>query len=111
MHRSLSGHDEFMPLFPRHEKRHSNPFLEYADFMPDWSEARDEMLGYQLFESQSAGRPISPVFPTKEKLIDWLIEHRIGLVANVEATKEEWLKVIENSPDIRRPSCEFIRGV
>ena len=94
MQRTLAGQDEFVPMFHRNVKQHCNPFLESDDFMPDWDEVPEENTGVQMFETQTAGTPISPIFRTPEELAAWLEGCEVGLIADAAATKEEWLRVI-----------------
>ena len=102
MQRTWLGRDEFVPLFPRTAKRHHNPLLAFDSFMPDWESVAEEKMGFQLFETQTAGTPVSPIFETEEALAAWLAGRELGLVADVPATKEEWLEVIRASADTGR---------
>lgn len=59
------------------------PYSEWAGEIPDpalyrpkWAE---EPTAYQVYENVTEGTPISPVFPTKEQLIDWLVNDGSGM--------------------------------
>ena len=45
LQRTMSGRDEFIPLFHRNDKQHRNPSLKNFDFMPDLSGVAKERLG------------------------------------------------------------------
>lgn len=51
--------------------------------------------GYQLWETVSEGSPISPVFPTRELFIEWLItdggrDGRLSRAAAEKFVEAEW---------------------
>jgi hypothetical protein len=41
--------------------------------MPDWKD--EEKTCWQMYETVSEGTPVTPVFETKEALVDYLVEH------------------------------------
>lgn len=47
--------------------------------------------GYQFWETVSEGSPISPVFPDKEGLAQWMADNE----TQHEMSQAEWLKFIE----------------
>jgi hypothetical protein len=50
------------------------PSREYH--RPKWE---SEPTAYQVYETVSEGTPISPVFPTRDALIDWLVNDGSGM--------------------------------
>ena len=42
---------------------------------------------------------MSPVFARTEELAQWLADHEIPLFGDLLATKEQWLKIIEDSAE------------
>jgi hypothetical protein len=42
-------------------------------YRPRWTD--DQELGYQIYETVSEGTPVSPVFPTTEALVGWLLKN------------------------------------
>ena len=73
------------------------PEIEY--YRPKWK--REERICFQVYETVSEGTPITPVFESKEELLDYLVEHgdfwrqKHGMGGyerkNVEAfIKQEW---------------------
>jgi hypothetical protein len=53
---------------------------------------------YQMYETQTSGTPISPMFSTEEDLIRWLIKRKITFIGSCPGTEEDWNGVIRNSP-------------
>ena len=45
-------------------------------YVPDWPEGT--RTHYQIYETVSEGIPVSPVFPSKEAMVDWLVAVGIG---------------------------------
>jgi hypothetical protein len=86
-YRDPAGYDRFLPV-----ARTSMPPVG-ADFK------------YQMYETQTQGTPISPMFSTKEDLIRWLIDNKIAFIGSRAGTEKDWSKVIENSPD--SANCNF----
>lgn len=54
------------------EHRPPNP----EEYMPDFG---DRATAYQVYENVSEGTPISPVFETEDRLLDWLMNDGSGL--------------------------------
>lgn len=52
---------------------------------------------FQMYEIQTAGTPISPIFATKEELVKWLVDSKITYIGPSEGTEEEWNEVINQS--------------
>lgn len=50
--------------------------------------------GYQLWEHTSEGSPLSPVFSSKDDLLDWCSENET--IVGKKLTKEEWENVLQN---------------
>ena len=50
--------------------------------------------GYQLWETVTAGSPITPVFATPEDLADWLVENDNSVTKGT--TREGWIKFIKD---------------
>jgi hypothetical protein len=53
----------------------------------------------QMYETTSEGTPMSPVFAGAKELAQWLADHEIPLFGDLLATKEQWLKIIEDSAE------------
>jgi hypothetical protein len=51
--------------------------------------------GYQLWETTSAGSPVSPVFETLDELCEWC-ETYATTFADFTATKEEWEQMLRD---------------
>lgn len=62
------------------------------DTMPAWPEA--ERTYWQMYETTTAGTPISPPCPTAKALAKWLAEHHADAGAGATATEKEWLAMI-----------------
>lgn len=62
------------------------------DYMPEWPES--ERTHIQMYETTSEGTPISPVMKTPEELARWLADNNASAFANMGATYEEWLQMI-----------------
>lgn len=58
-----------------HEWNGGPPDPEYC--RPAWPE--ESRTAYQVYETVSEGTPVSPVFPTKDELIDWLVNVGSGM--------------------------------
>lgn len=82
----------FLPLYdPLHEKH-----VEWAkgDYL---AEKPKNPIGFQMYEEVSEGTPISPVFDNIESLVDWLVDKRASIFADVSANRETWMAVVESS--------------
>ena len=66
-----------------------------SDHLPDISDG--EPIGYQMYETETAGTPISPVFDSVEHLVEWLVSGAVAYLANFPGTKEEWHEVAVGS--------------
>ena len=65
-------------------------------------------VGWQMWETTSAGSPISPVFETPEDLADWLQATGTSLFGSRSASREEWLGIITGD---RMAAIEIALGV
>lgn len=63
------------------------------DYMPDWSDA--ERTHYQMYESVTEGKPISPVMETPEALARWLADNNASAGPYATATYDQWLAMIK----------------
>jgi hypothetical protein len=54
---------------------------------------------FQMYETTSEGTPISPVFALAEELAQWLADHEIPVFGDALGTREQWLKIIEDSAE------------
>ena len=63
--------------------------------------------GWQLWETTSAGSPVSPVFATPEELAEWC-ESNATFFADIGGTKEEWLRSILG--DLELDSLAVVRS-
>ena len=78
----LDDNGKFKPLF-------------HAE-MPRWTP--DEATHYQMYETASAGTPISPVMASVEQLANWLVEHKASAFGRQTASYEAWLRVCKGKP-------------
>jgi len=76
-----------------------------GSYMPDWPEA--EKTHYQMYETVSDGRPVSPVMESEEALARWLADNRTPAFADMPASYKEWLSAIVRGS---APSCYVISG-
>lgn len=87
-------------LTPAHEKRYEN-----------WKRKEPPKgTGFQLWKTTNEGEPFSPVFKTLEALCEWC-EVNATTFADYTATKEEWMKMLDNnfvSHKMVHPSGETI---
>ena len=102
----LTGKDQYVPLFKnsfreqceqygreyiQHGKVAGQKRTRESDHMPDWAES--EKTAFQMYETETAGTPLSPVCATKEGLIGWLIEKQVDYFAGYPGTREDWEKL------------------
>jgi len=57
---------------------------------------RGDRNHFQMYETTTEGTPISPVFAQAEKLAQWLADREVTVFGNWTATREQWLKIIED---------------
>lgn len=62
------------------------------DYMPDWPEV--ERTHLMMYENTSEGTPISPAFKTPEELALWLSDNGASTFADMTATYDQWLVMI-----------------
>lgn len=63
-----------------------------TEYMPDWPES--ERTHYQMYETTTEGKPISPVFATPEELAHWLADNHANSFCDMTETYETWLSMI-----------------
>ena len=56
-----------------------------AYYRPEWPEA--SRTAYQVYETVSEGTPVSPVFPTRDEMIHWLVNDGTGMGIGGERLK------------------------
>lgn len=61
--------------------------------MPYWSE--EQRTHFQMYESTTAGGPISPKRKSPEALARWLVKHKASFFAYQTTTYEHWLRMIK----------------
>lgn len=64
-----------------------------CNVMPQWPDA--ERTHYQMYESTTEGKPISPVMETPEALARWLADNNASAFGDMGATYEHWLSAIK----------------
>ena len=72
----FDGWAEAMESFGKDPKDWDGEAPNPEKYMPDFGE---RATAYQVYESVSEGTPISPVFATKDALLDWLMNDGSGL--------------------------------
>ena len=50
----------------------------------------DDPICYQIYETVSEGTPVSPVFETKQQIIEWLIDNGISEIAAKRFVETGW---------------------
>jgi hypothetical protein len=94
----------FIPLYRDKEGR---PQLRADQCMPAWPEA--ERTHFQMYETTTAGTPISPPCRSAKELAHWLSETHADAGAGQTATEKEWLAMIERGQPV--PPFELDKGV
>lgn len=94
-HPTYANGKQHLPLHERDEcmlERMDDPKtgLTEADFMPDFG---DRATHYRMYETTSAGTPISPAFATPEELARWLADTGASAFADQTADYDSWLRV------------------
>ncbi|MCW2195064.1 hypothetical protein AB7M45_007837 [Bradyrhizobium elkanii] len=64
-----------------------------ASYMPAWPTA--ERTHWQLYETTSAGTPVSPPCPSPEALAKWLADHHTEAAPGFTGTEAQWLGAIK----------------
>lgn len=69
------------PQRPDHWQRfiayYGDPPSRHSElYRPGWTE--DQATHYQVYENVSEGTPVSPVLPTTDAVVEWLVEHGAG---------------------------------
>jgi hypothetical protein len=77
------------------------PSLGADQCMPTWPEA--ERTHLQMYETTSAGTPLSPPCASAKDLAKWLADHHADAGAGMTATEKEWLSMIESG----KPAAPF----
>jgi len=57
-------------------------------YRPAWTD--EECVCFQMYETVSEGTPVSPVFDTKEELIEWMVVEGWSRESAVEFAKDGW---------------------
>ena len=57
-----------LPLDWQHPTDENGDYI--PQYLPVWTD--DTELGYCLYENVSEGTPCSPIFPTRDELINWI---------------------------------------
>lgn len=63
-------------------------------YMPDWD--KSERTHYQMYENTTEGYPISPVFATKQELLEWLVKNKASRFADYSGDRSYWEAVLAN---------------
>lgn len=74
---------------PYDELAGDGPWIQ--DYMPQWSAS--ERTHLMMYETVSAGTPISPAFATPEELARWLTDNGVSAFMGLTASYEGWLRV------------------
>jgi hypothetical protein len=99
---------------PRDEFVRARDYLEHAGprprddcFMPAWPD--EQRTWWQMYETVTAGTPISPPRDSAKALARWLADHHASAGPDILATEKEWLAMITGP----RSSALFLapRGV
>jgi hypothetical protein len=53
---------------------------------------------YQMYETQTQGTPVSPVFQSRNDLLRWLIRNKIACIGSAHGSESDWRRIVE-SPD------------
>ncbi|MGY4224366.1 hypothetical protein ACVMIH_001727 [Bradyrhizobium sp. USDA 4503] len=69
------------------------PAPDPARYMPAWPAA--ERTHWQLYETTSAGTPVSPPCPSPEALAKWLANHDVEAAPGFTGTEAQWLGAIK----------------
>jgi|WetSurMetagenome_2_1015567.scaffolds.fasta_scaffold11614_13 hypothetical protein len=68
------------------------------NYMPAWK--LEERTHYMLYENVTEGTPISPIFPSIEKLAQWLFDNHIAYVFGKVTSYEEWISILTKEVQI-----------
>lgn len=100
---------------PKSECKHAKNCQHFEDWngtapnsrhhMPDWPD--EERTHLMMYEDTSEGTPISPAFETPEELARWLADTGASAFADMTATYEQWLAMIQRG---WAPSAVAITG-
>ena len=83
-----------------------------SDYMPVWAET--ESTHFMMYENTSEGTPISPAFPTLEKMAQWLAENGASAFGESTANYESWLTICREGCSIGAaytPETGLVDGV
>jgi hypothetical protein len=91
---------DFIPLYQgsdyalhlAYQKEDSEMVVDIDDYMPIWSD--ENATNYMMYEDTTEGTPISPAFETIEELAQWLTDNNASRFADIGATYDEWLYII-----------------
>ncbi|MDB5236909.1 MAG: hypothetical protein JWL88_11 [Parcubacteria group bacterium] len=100
---------KYIPLL---EADPEDPPEESDRHMPNWPVS--ERTHYQMYETTTEGKPISPVCETPEELARWLADNKASAFAGMPANYDHWLSMINNgswAPTAFRRGGVMISGV
>ncbi|MHC2251006.1 hypothetical protein ACVILK_000698 [Bradyrhizobium embrapense] len=80
----------YVPLL---ESAPDAPAADPARYMPAWP--APERTHWQLYETTSAGTPVSPPCPSPEALAKWLADHHVEAAPGFTGTEAQWLGAIQ----------------
>ena len=86
--------------FIKAKPTHPNPLVEfrgiYGDIPQPWQFMPDAGGDhYQMYETITAGTPISPVHTSVGELVCWLVDNGVGLYDGRPGTYSEWMKICD----------------
>lgn len=89
--------DKFVPYNINGRKYYDNCDIVYTDKCPYYY-SPPSGVGYQIWETISEGSPITPVFKTKEDLIDYIVNNGLGGMFSV-VSRETAIKFVDDEGD------------
>jgi hypothetical protein len=66
--------------------------------MPTWS--AEVCTHWQLYETTTAGTPLSPPCASARELAKWLADHGVEAAPGFTGSEQEWLRMIEGPGEI-----------
>lgn len=91
----------------RDYEEHAGPRPLADAYMPAWP--AQERAGWMMYETISAGTPISPPCHSPRELATWLANNDAIIGPDIKATAEEWLAMIDGAG--RAPMFLIERGL
>ena len=86
-------HDMACEICRHAAKLAGRPILSYG--CPQWKIDPLPGEGWQMWETETEGSPMSPVFKTPEGLAQWLVDNRASASGYQTATYDEWFAMIK----------------